>query len=287
MPATVVAVVVLSLAFGRSLLDLLQLTRTSDLFSHIMLIPLATGYLIYLRAPVLPKAYATSWWQAGLVLAVAGFAGLGFGPSMFPKLAVSATDQLAWQMLAYYALLVTIGFLGLGGRWMASVAFPVLFLGFIVPWPDAVVHDLEYASQVGSSWTAQEFLDLTGMSYFRDGFVFELAGIRFRVAEECSGIRSTVALMVSALLASQLLLRNGWHRALVIALVIPIGLIRNGARIWFIGWLCVEHGAHMINSVFHSKAGPPFFVLSLVPLVGVLWLLMRRESRAKAVVAKS
>jgi exosortase len=118
------------------------------------------------------------------------------------------------------------------------------------------------------------------MPVFRDGYVFELAGARIQVAQECSGIRSSVALVLSGLLASNLLLHSHWHRAVLLALIIPIAIIRNGARIWLIAWLCVEHGPHMIHSVYHKQGGPVFFALSLLPLIAVLWVFVRRERRA-------
>ncbi len=61
------------------------------------------------------------------------------------------------------------------------------------------------------------------------------------------------------------------------AAVIPLGLLRNAARILVISLLCVHIGPHMINSVIHRRGGPVFFALSLVPLFAMLWLLRRQE----------
>ena len=43
------------------------------------------------------------------------------------------------------------GFLFLGARWMAAKAFPVAFLIFMVPLPDAAVDWLEKASMLASA----------------------------------------------------------------------------------------------------------------------------------------
>ena len=64
---------------------------------------------------------------------------------------------------------------------------------------------------------------------------------------------------------------------MLVAAVIPLGILRNGLRILFIGLLCVHVGPEMIHSVFHRRGGPPFFVLSLIPLFVLLWWLRRGE----------
>ena len=54
-------------------------------------------------------------------------------------------------------------------------------------------------------------------------------------------------------------LRATWRRALLVAAVIPLGLLRNALRILVISLLCVHIGPHMINSVIHRRGGPFFF----------------------------
>jgi exosortase/archaeosortase family protein len=61
--------------------------------------------------------------------------------------------------------------------------------------------------------------------------------------------------------------------------VIPLGLLRNGFRVWVIGELCVRIGPQMIDSPIHHRGGPVFFVLSLVPLFLLLLYLSKCELR--------
>ena len=65
------------------------------------------------------------------------------------------------------------------------------------------------------------------------------------------------------------------------AFVIPLGILRNGFRVFVIGQLCVHIGPYMINSRIHHQGGPLFFALSLVPLFLLLLWLRRRERRLK------
>ena len=93
-----------------------------------------------------------------------------------------------------------------------------------------------------------------------------------RVGEHC-------AIVLSSLLASHLFLRTRWRRIVLVAFVIPLGILRNGFRILVIGLLCVHVGPHMIDSPIHHRGGPIFFALSLVPLFLLIWWLRRQEQR--------
>ena len=116
----------------------------------------------------------------------------------------------------------------------------------------------------------------------RDGTVFQLPGIVIEVAQECSGIRSSWVLFITSVLASYLFLKSPWRRAVLVAFVIPLGILRNGFRILVIGLLCVHVGPQMIHSIIHHQGGPLFFALSLIPLFLLLWWLRRGEkSEAK------
>ena len=109
--------------------------------------------------------------------------------------------------------------------------------------------------------------------------VFQLPGIVIEVAQECSGIRSSWVLFITSVLASYLFLKSPWRRFILVAFVIPLGIVRNGFRILVIGLLCVHLGPQMIHSIIHKQGGPLFFALSLIPLFLLLWWLRRGESR--------
>ena len=113
----------------------------------------------------------------------------------------------------------------------------------------------------------------------RDGTTLALPGIVLRVAQECSGIRSSWVLFITSVLASHLVLQSPWRRIVLVTLVIPLAIVRNGFRILVIGLLCVHIGPHMIDSIIHHRGGPLFFALSLVPLFLLLSWLRHEESR--------
>jgi exosortase C (VPDSG-CTERM-specific) len=269
-------IVLLTLLFVQPLSRLMLYAAQSDLHSHILLVPFIAGYLLYVRRGRLAASYRSS--IAGTVaMGVIGIAALVARIEWRGTL--SSNDELALMALAFVSFVAAGGFLILGSQWMAAKAFSVAFLIFLVPLPDAAVDALEKASMLASAEAAAQYFSIAGTPVVRDGTVFELQGIVLRVAQECSGIRSSWVLLITSLLASHLFLKTRWRKIVLVAFVIPLGIMRNGFRILVIGLLCVNIGPHMIDSVIHHRGGPFFFALSLVPLFLLLLWLRRHEQR--------
>jgi exosortase C (VPDSG-CTERM-specific) len=195
-------------------------------------------------------------------------------------LAVHATSKLAdGDSLALITLSFVLFFLGdcflfLGKETLQAIAFPIGFLVFMVPIPVFMNNWIVAFLQHGSAATAYGLFRLSGTPVFRYDMEFQLPGFSMEVAPECSGIQSSLVLFLTSLVAGHLFLRTPWKRAVLILAVIPLGILRNGFRIFTIGQLCVRLGPEMIHSPIHLRGGPVFFALSLVPfflLLIVLW----------------
>jgi exosortase C (VPDSG-CTERM-specific) len=270
--------VLLTSLFIQPLTRLMLYSARSDTHSHAILVPFIAAYLLYIRRGRPSAAYRSS--IAGMVtvggIGIAALAaGIGWGGSL------SNNDGLSLMTLAFVSFVAAGGFLFLGSKWMAVRAFPVAFLIFMVPLPDAAVDWLEKASALASAEVAAQFFNVLGTPMARFGTVFELPGIAIRVAQECSGLRSSWVLFIASLLASHLFLKTRWRRIILVAFVIPLGILRNGFRVLVIGLLCVHVGPYMIDSPIHRRGGPLFFALSLFPLFLLLWWLRRQEQRLK------
>jgi len=271
-----VYLIILTLLFVQPLARLILLAAQSSLQSYILLVPLISGYLLFLRRERLLTVYRTSAVGA-VLLGASGTAALVLAIAWHKSL--NANDVLTLMVFAYVNALAAGGFLFLGSRWMRAAAFPISFLIFMIPLPDAMVSWLENASATASAEAAAMYFNLLGTPLVRHGRVFELPGVVLQVAQECSGIHSSLVLFITSLIAGQLFLKSWWGRIAMAAFVIPLGILRNGFRILIIGLLCVHIGPEMINSRIHRHGGPIFFALSLIPLVLVLIWLRRRESK--------
>jgi exosortase C (VPDSG-CTERM-specific) len=281
-PQVIAYLAVLTLAFIYPLIRLMTYAAGSDLQSHIVLVPFVAGYLLYERRYSLGSGRARST-AVAMPIAAAGLAALA--AAFVWRGSLSVNDQLALTAFAYVALLAAGGCWFKGRDWMRAAAFPFAFLLFLVPLPDGAVDWLERASVVGSTDATEIYYRIFGTTYLRQGVVFELPTITLRVAQECSGIRSSWVLFITSVLAANMFLRTTWRRIALVAFVIPLGLLRNGFRIFVLSELCIRIGPHMIDSAIHHRGGPIFFALSLIPLFGLLWWLRRGESASPSPAA--
>jgi exosortase/archaeosortase family protein len=101
------------------------------------------------------------------------------------------------------------------------------------------------------------------------------------VAPECSGIHSSLVLLICSLLAGWVFLEKVSFRTILTLSVVPLGILRNGFRIFTIGMLCSHVDPGMIHSPIHTRGGPLFFMLSLVPFFLLLFYLRHIERRGK------
>ena len=269
--------VILCGAFALPLRDFATYARHSDVHSYVLLIPFVTAYLIYIRRKQLSRELSSAWGYA-LLLAAAGTGAL-FGSLHFAEL--GQNDYMTLLALSFVCFVIAGTFLFLGSKWALSAMFPLFFLAFMIPLPEAAVDFLENASKEASAEVANWLFLISGTPVLRAGPVFQLPGITIEVAKECSGIRSSLVLVITSLLAANMFLHTTWRRALLVCAVIPLGLLRNALRILVISLLCVHIGPQMIHSVIHRRGGPIFFVASLVPLFVVLWWLRRGEVAAQ------
>lgn len=267
---------VLTLAFIGPLADLVRLASRDDLHSHIPLVPLVTAYLLYIQHRGRAIPYRTSL-PGAVVLGIIG--GAAVAAALVFAQELRTVDYLAVMMLGYVSLVSAVAFAFLGSGWMAASAFPMAFLLFMVPLPNVAVRELEMASVRASADVSALLFTLTGTPLLRDGLLFTLPGIVIEVARECSGIRSSWVLFITSVLAAHLFLVSPWRRLVLVAFVIPLGIVRNAIRILTIGLLSVYIGPHMADSFIHRRGGPVFFALSLIPLFLVMWWLWRQERR--------
>ena len=269
--------ILLLAAFGQSLLALANYAAHSALHSHILLIPFVSAYLLYIRRDQLPRKYVADL-PLGMVFLAGGLGFFLFTYWLnFAGRALADNYYLVLLTLSFLCCLAAAGFFFFGRGWMRAAAFPLGFLIFMVPMPDAMADALETASKYASAEVANFLFHLSGTPFLRVGLIFQLPNITIEVAQECSGIRSSWVLFMTSIVAANLFLKTPWRRFALVIFVIPLAILRNGFRILVIGLLCVHMGPQMIHSLIHRRGGPVFFVLALIPFFLVLWLLRKGD----------
>ncbi|MBI5388403.1 MAG: exosortase [Verrucomicrobia bacterium] len=274
-----VLVVALGMCFAVPLVQYAKFAAKSELYSHVFLIPFISAYLAWMRRSQVPsqatRSFAGAAAFAALALTVLG----GWWAWQRQEPAPAKEDSLSAMLLAFYLLLVGGSFVTLGRERVRALGFPLAFLVFIVPFPSAVTAGIESFFQHGSAEVSAWLFQLSDTPVIRDGRLFKLPGIVIEVAQECSGIRSSLVLFITCVLAGHLFLRQPWTRVALALAVVPLGLARNALRIFTISMLCVHLDRDYIHSPIHTHGGPLFFLISLAPLFALLWALRKAEGR--------
>lgn len=255
---------------------LIQSVSGSELYSHILLIPPVSIYLVYLRRREIFNENAR-FSPPGAVFLLAGiglfFLGKGRGADL------SQNDYLSLMTLGA-VLCVWGGFLLIFGTGtFRNAVFPLLFLLFAVPVPEYLMDRIIILLQYCSAEVSYAIFNLTGVPIYRDGFIFHLPGLVIEVAKQCGGIRSSLALFITSILAGHLFLRTGGGKIFLAVAVFPITIFKNSVRIVFLSLYGAYVDPGILSSVAHRRGGIPFFIIAMGMLGVVLWIIRRRERR--------
>jgi exosortase len=168
--------------------------------------------------------------------------------------------------------------LAFGGTAFRAALFPLLFLLFTIPIPIPIVQVATLWLKTGSAAATAALFSLTGTPYLREGFVFSLPNVVIEVADECSGIRSSIALLLTALLAGHSLLTRAWARAVIVLAILPVSILKNGIRIAALTLLSIHVDPGFLTGQLHHEGGIVFFLLALGMLAPLVVALRRYET---------
>jgi len=259
--------------FWRVLSGLLSYSLNQESASHVLLIPFVTAFLLFTERRRIFSVVRSSI-AAGAALILVG--------GMIYWAGKPAVSFLSWETLALVCVWIG-GFVCFYGTAAArESAFPLLFLLLMVPLPDAVLAWAIHLLQQGSTEVAYLLFKLAGVPVFRQGFILSVPTVTIEVAVECSGIRSSIALFITSLLAAHFYLRKPWKILVFVLLVFPLTVVKNGIRITTLTLLSIYVNPSFLHGSLHRDGGFVFFLLALVLLLPALLLLERSEHDSPA-----
>jgi exosortase len=264
----------LAIAYGPGA-HLLKFAYDTGDQSYILLIPVLSAMLVYQDQKRVFSNVNPGVSNGAIVGLIAGvvFITLGYASADGSELQLAAT---AVGLVAFW-----VGaFIYCFGAASAKVAlFPLGMLVWIVPIPALCINAITLFLQVGSTELVSVLFQLTGVPVLRDGFVFHLVGQSIEVAKACSGIRSSLSLIVLTLVIAHEFLLGNVRRFVLLASTIPIVILKNGIRIVTLTLLAIYVDPSFLTGSLHHDGGIVFFLLGLVMLIPILALLRRGETR--------
>lgn len=249
--------------------SLLQYSLGNDDASHILLIPLVSGWLIYLdrqsifKSPSSDLSLSATFLLPGIACILCSLRNVSVSPSICALGLV-----LLW--ISGFALFF-------GRSTLQAARFPLLFLLLFIPLPEFLLNKIVYFLQRGSAEISALLFSMTGLPVLREGFIFRLPRFSIEVARECSGIRSSIALLVLAVLVGHFFLRKLWKQTVFVLAGIVVMIVKNGIRIVTLTLLANYVDPGFLFGSLHRQGGVVFFMIGLLLLVPVFWLLQRSE----------
>ncbi|MEE9607286.1 MAG: exosortase A [Myxococcota bacterium] len=265
--------------FAPILYYMAQHWRAVDDYSHGFLVAPLALYFAWERRDQLRRApVEPSWW--GVVPLALGTLSLAIG-----RLGV----ELMTMRAAFVLSLIGLTLLLLGRRVFRILAFPLIFLFFMVPLPQSLVNVIAFPLQLIAADLAVESLYWLGIPALREGNIIHLPDTQLFVAEACSGLRSLMALGTLGVVFAYFFRKNMAERIVIVLSTIPIAILVNAFRVALTGILTHHFGQAAAEGLIHQTEGFFTFGLTFLLLLVEAWLLAtfwprsrRRESGAEA-----
>ncbi len=251
--------------------------RTGDQ-SYILLIPAISIALVYrdrerifARVSTGVSVAAAAFFVGAIALIAIGYASAG-GSEL--QLATTALGLLAFWAGAFIVCF--------GVEAARRALFPLGMMLWIVPIPAVPLDAAISFLQKGSAELVDLMFRMTGVPFLRDGFVFTLPGQAIEVAKECSGIHSSLSMMIVTLIIAHECLASNWRRGALLLFTIPLTIVKNGIRIVFLTLAAIYIDPSFLTGRLHHEGGIVFFLIGMVILLPVLALLRVGDAPSKS-----
>jgi exosortase len=258
--------VLAAVAWHRTLATLWTTWSTNDNYSHGPLVPLTSLALVWLRRDRLARL-AVRPQPLGLLL-------LALGCAM--QVVGTRADLFALQGWSVIPVLLGLSLAFLGVAFTRMLAFPILYLGFMLTFPPVVMNTLSFALKefsVGASVAGAKAL---GVLLERDGMSIHLAAGTLRVENPCSGLRSLLALLATGTLFAYIQKGGAWRRAAVLLAAVPIAILGNAVRLLLVILAADRRGVVWASGAFHDATGYVVYAVALAALLGLRHVLTPR-----------
>jgi exosortase A len=247
--------------------SIVEVWNSSETFAHGYIIVPISLWLIWRRRANFSALPPSPWWPAlGLLLLV----GAGWMLARMGEVQV----VMQYAMVAMFPVIA----LAMFGRKLAwSLAFPLLFLLFAVPFGEIFIPPLIEFTANFTVWAVQA----TGIPVLRNGTRFELPTGSWSVVTACSGVRYLISSVTIGCLYAYLTYRSTLRRVLFIAMSIVVPIIANGLRAYMIVMIGHTSNMELATGVDHLIYGWIFFglVMFLMFWIGSYW---RQDTDAEA-----
>ena len=230
---------------------MVQIWLTSSSFNHCFLVAPASAFLIWRRrhrlAGIPPRPSVSGVVLFAGCALIWGLGALGHIATLQNLAAVAMISAAVWAVL--------------GRRTAREIAFPLVYLFFMVPVGASLVPWLMEITADLSVILAR----LSGVAVYKDGLFFTIPNGSFRIVEACSGLRMLVASLAVGIFFAHLAFVSWPRRILFVVAIIVASVLANSVRAYIV--VMLGHFTGMETIANHITLG--YFVFGFV-LVAML-----------------
>ncbi|MBC7349719.1 MAG: exosortase/archaeosortase family protein [Candidatus Aminicenantes bacterium] len=249
--------------------------RINLYYTHIPIIPIISAFLLFRKRKALFFSPVPAS-LLGFFVAVAALSLHLFIRIKFPDSEFSISLQILSAILFWAGTYIAL----FGLKSFRQALFPIAFLLFAVPIPEAIMDRIVLLIASASVPVTGLLFTLIGVPFFKEGVEFYLPVFTLVVGPECAGWRSSIAIIIISLLAGHLFLKRFSNKLILVSVAIPLIIIKNGVRIVLLYLIAYYIDERFIEGGFlHRSVGYGMFCVVLALMGLLLWFLEKQEAR--------
>ena len=232
-------------------------------YNYCYLIPFIALYLFWEKKEIILKHESSPTWY-GLVPLTIGILCYLLGELGGEYYAIYLSSWIIFAGLCW---------LHLGWDKIKRLAFPILILLAMFPFPHFIHNNITLKLKLISSQIGVKLIQLYGLSAYREGNIIDLGFTQLQVVDACSGLRYLFPLIILAVLLTYFIQSAAWKKITVVVSAIPLTIVINAFRIAMTGVLFEGWGAEVAQGFFHGFSGWIIFMAGLGALLLETWVL--------------
>ncbi len=196
---------------------------------------------------------------------------------------IGRTQQIIlFELGSLIPFLAGIGLLNFGSKAVRAQWFPLFFMLFMIPLPNAIVDLLTMPMKIFVSYCVEHILYWLDYPIARTGVILQLGQYKLLVANACAGLHTLLTLEAMGLLYLSLVQRDSFFRnTTLVILIIPISLTANVIRVLVLSLVTYHFGDEAGQGYLHNFAGMVLFVSALLLIISFDNLLQYIENKRR------
>jgi exosortase B len=255
-PAFVLLAIGFALLYIPTYAELARTIWATDEQGHGPIILAVSAWLLYVRrhdVAALPAAPRPALGWPLLLLAMLLFA---FG---------SSQQIIMFQVGSQILVIAAVMLIFRGAAALKLVWFPLFFMIFMIPLPEALVAGVTAPLKSAVSAVATSLLHLLGYPVGRSGVIMTVGPYQLLVADACAGLNSMFTLEALGMLYMNLMNYTSVRRNVALALLlVPIAFVANIARVMILVLVTYHFGDEAGQGFVHGFAGMVLFIVALM-----------------------